>query len=144
MVAEETEAAVSAEVLGAVPAPIPSVVGVVNPEEQGLQQALATALREQYPEGCSIYVGNLEGDDEMWPEQLMEHFKGCGEVKRVIIKIDRMSGERLGHAYIDFADDMMAEVAVALDGTEFNGRNIKVDKKRKFMGKGKDAENGKG
>ncbi|CAJ1406351.1 unnamed protein product [Effrenium voratum] len=79
-----------------------------NPE-QGLSHAISLAMREQYAEGCSIYVGGLEGEDEMYPEQLYEHFKECGEVKRVCIKIDKMSGERLGHAYVDFAEESQAE-----------------------------------
>eukprot|EP00434_Breviolum_minutum_P018850 symbB.v1.2.016627.t1/scaffold1241.1/size129723/2 len=73
-------------------------------------------MREQYPEGCSVYVGGLEGEDEMYPEQLYEHFKECGEVKRVCIKIDKFSGERLGHAYVDFADESQAEVSLGNSG----------------------------
>eukprot|EP00435_Cladocopium_sp_Y103_P038417 s791_g10.t1 len=78
-------------------------------EDQGLSYAISMAMREQYPEGCSVYVGGLDGEDEMYPEQLYEHFKECGEVKRVCIKIDKFSGERLGHAYVDFADESQAE-----------------------------------
>lgn len=109
-------------------------------EDQGLSYAISLAMREQYPEGCSVYVGGLDGEDEMYPEQLYEHFKECGEVKRVCIKIDKFSGERLGHAYVDFADESQAEIAKALDGSEFLGRNIKVDKKKSMKGKG--DENG--
>ena len=25
----------------------------------------------RYPEGCSVYVGGLDGEDEMYPEQLL-------------------------------------------------------------------------
>ena len=28
-------------------------------------------LVARYPEGCSVYVGGLEGEDEMYPEQLL-------------------------------------------------------------------------
>eukprot|EP00439_Symbiodinium_sp_Y106_P061991 s2686_g9.t1 len=79
------------------------------PEEAGLAHAISLAMREQYSPECSIYVGGLEGEDEIWPEQLYEHFKECGEVKRVCIKIDKASGERLGHAYVDFAEESQAE-----------------------------------
>ncbi|CAE8638686.1 unnamed protein product, partial [Polarella glacialis] len=94
-------------------------------EEQGLSHAVAMASREVYPEANSIYVGNLEGEDDIWPEQIVEHFKDSGNVKRVIIKIDRGTGERLGYAYVDFDMEASAEVACSLDGSTFLGRQIK-------------------
>mmetsp|Transcript_60347 Transcript_60347/g.141027 ORF Transcript_60347/g.141027 Transcript_60347/m.141027 type:complete len:179 (-) Transcript_60347:73-609(-) len=141
MVAEEesTTAAGEAEAI-----PVGETVPPAQPppEEAGLSHAISLAMREQYLPDCSIYVGGLEGEDEIWPEQLYEHFKECGEVKRVCIKIDKASGERLGHAYVDFAEESQAEIAKALDGSEFCGRTIKVDKKKSMKGKG--DENGKG
>lgn len=102
-------------------------------EDQGFAAAYAQASREQYPEAYSVYVGNLDGQDEIWPEQLHEHFRLCGEVKRITIKIDKVTGDRMGFAYVDFGDATSAETALSLDGSDFRGRQIKVNKKRAYQ-----------
>ncbi|CAK0861309.1 unnamed protein product [Prorocentrum cordatum] len=93
-------------------------------------QAPQYAAREQYPEGVSVHVAGLDGLDDVWPEQLAEHFKFCGEVKRVVLKVERQFGTRLGYGYVDFADQAGAEAALSLDGAEFAGRALKVNRKR--------------
>jgi len=114
------------------PAPAPQAAAAPTEEEQVFAQLHAAAAREQYPDAFSVYVGNLDGQEEIWPEQLYEHFKLCGEVKRITIKIDKVTGERMGFAYVDFADAMSAETALSLDGSDFCGRHIKVNKKRTY------------
>merc|ERR1712039_704951 len=74
----------------------------------------------------------LHGEEEIWPEHIYEHFKFCGEVKRIIIKIDKVTGERMGFAYVDFGDEVSAQTALSLDQSEFYGRTIKVSKKRSY------------
>merc|ERR1712039_375168 len=66
----------------------------------------------------------------IWPEEMFEHFKFCGEVKRITIKVDKQTGIRTGYAYVDFADALSAEAALTLDNSEFFGRILKVSKKR--------------
>lgn len=106
------------------------LAALADEDNQTYQQALASAVREQYPDNCSVHVSGLEGTDEIWPEMLANHFMSCGEVKRVIIKVNRETGERMGFSYVDFADQASAEAALALDGSDFAGRTIKVNKKR--------------
>eukprot|EP00930_Biecheleria_cincta_P034164 TRINITY_DN23625_c0_g1_i1.p1 TRINITY_DN23625_c0_g1~~TRINITY_DN23625_c0_g1_i1.p1 ORF type:complete len:210 (+),score=33.24 TRINITY_DN23625_c0_g1_i1:28-630(+) len=151
MVAPEEAAVAEIEAIEAVRLSAPSAdTPALAPaaEETGVAQAYAQAIREQYAEGCSVYVGNLElpGAEEIWPEQIADHFNQAGEVKRVTIKVDRTTGDRLGFGYVDFQDETSAEVALGLDGSELMGRTLKVDKKRKIeKGKGMDGMmNGKG
>merc|ERR1719356_1879791 len=108
----------------------------------GLPMTPSFPQKESYPENCAIHVGNLH--NECIPEEIYEHFKLCGEVKRITIKINRETGERMGFAYVDFADPQNAEDAMVLDGSDFKGQAIKVNKKRamqdfsgKMGGKGK-------
>lgn len=108
------------------------------------QQAYANALRMHFPDSQTVYVRNLEGDDDLEPEDLLAHFQYCGEVKKITIKIDRATGARVGHACIDFATDHAADTAVELDGSEFAGRTIRVSKKRRSQPNGFGWKGGKG
>jgi len=71
-------------------------------------------------ENKKLYVGNL--DYAITKEQLSEIFSEYGEVAEVII----ITGK--GFGFVEFAESSEAEAAKeALDGKEFNGRNMKVD-----------------
>merc|ERR1711957_953734 len=94
----------------------------------GIKLTLPQAPREQYPDNCSVFVGQLPED--CTPEELYEHFQLCGEVKRITIKVNRETGARMGFAYIDFEVATSAEDAQVLDGSTFKGQPIKVNKKR--------------
>jgi len=125
----------------------------------GLQSAVlsvsgisaVTSKPFNYPDECCVHIGNLEGgEDEIWPEQLKQHFKACGEIWRITIKIDKVTGLRLGHGYIDFADEVGATTALSMDGSPFGARVLRVNRKRpnpypdSFKGKGKKGKGGKG
>jgi len=86
--------------------------------------------RESYPDSCAVHVANL--DDEVMPEDIHDNFLVCGEVKRITIKVDKMTGARMGFAYIDFATEEGQQNAMALDGSDFRGQTLKVSKKRGF------------
>jgi RNA recognition motif-containing protein len=77
----------------------------------------------------SIYVGNLPHEVES--ENLNEVFADYGEVKRVYIPLDRDTGRRRGFAFVEMAtQDMENSAITALDGAEWMGREIKVNKAR--------------
>jgi len=109
-------------------------------------EAAAASRRIEYPDEQCVYIGGLEGgEEEIWPEQLAEHFKVCGDIRRVTIKIDKATGDRMGFAYIDFAEEAAAQTALTLDGSMFGTRAIRVNKKRpsEFGKKGKGKGKGK-
>ncbi len=77
----------------------------------------------------SIYVGNLSYD--VTQEDLNEVFTEYGEVKRVHIPTDRETGRMRGFAFVEMNSDAQEETAIeTLDGAEWMGRTLKVNKAR--------------
>ncbi|MEM7133245.1 MAG: RNA-binding protein [Chloroflexota bacterium] len=77
----------------------------------------------------NIYVGNLPyrtTDDD-----LREAFQAHGEVTSVNIIMDKFSGQSKGFGFVEMSDDAAANAAIkALDGQDFQGRNLKVNQAR--------------
>ncbi|MDJ0568364.1 MAG: RNA-binding protein [Pleurocapsa sp. MO_192.B19] len=77
----------------------------------------------------SIYVGNLAY--EINKEDLHEVFNEYGNVQRVYIPTDRETGRVRGFAFVEMESEANEELAIkTLDGAEWMGRDIKVDKAR--------------
>ncbi len=77
----------------------------------------------------SIYVGNLSFD--VTREDLMEVFKDYGTVKKVVLPTDRETGRLRGFAFVEMSNDDEEQKAIDdLDGAEWMGRNMKVNKAR--------------
>lgn len=77
----------------------------------------------------NIYVGNLpySVDDE----ELKNAFSGFGEVDKASVITDKYSGRSKGFGFVEMADQSAAEEAIkALDGSEMQGRNIRVNQAR--------------
>ncbi|HEY9606949.1 MAG TPA: RNA-binding protein [Allocoleopsis sp.] len=75
----------------------------------------------------SIYVGNLSY--EVTEEDLSEIFAEYGTVKRVQMPKDRETGRLRGFAFIEMETDTEETAAIdALDGAEWMGRDLKVNK----------------
>ena len=75
----------------------------------------------------SIYVGNLSYD--VAENDLAGVFAECGNVKRVQLPTDRETGRKRGFAFVEMGSDAEEAVAIeALDGAEWMGRNLKVNK----------------
>lgn len=72
----------------------------------------------------SIYVGNV--DYEATAADLEMHFSICGEMNRITIICHKQSRQPMGYAYIEFVSKESAEMAVALHGSTFRCRQIKV------------------
>ncbi|XP_069724713.1 embryonic polyadenylate-binding protein 2 [Phaenicophaeus curvirostris] len=79
----------------------------------------------------SVYVGNVDYGGTA--EELESHFNSCGGINRVTILCDKFSGHPKGYAYIEFEEKSSVTAAVALDGSVFRGRIIKVLPKRTNM-----------
>jgi len=77
----------------------------------------------------SIYVGNLAY--EVTQEDLTEVFGEYGTVRRVHLPKDRETGKFRGFAFVEMDTPAEEETAIEeLDGAEWMGREIKVNKAR--------------
>ena len=75
----------------------------------------------------SIYVGNLPY--QVTQEDLSGVFAEYGTVKRVQIPTDRETGRSRGFGFVEMATDTEEDAAIeALDGAEWMGRDLKVNK----------------
>jgi len=76
-----------------------------------------------------IYVGNL--NFRTTEESLREAFAAFGEVQEVAVVTDRDTGRPRGFAFVTMPDDAQARAAIeALNGNEFEGRNLNVNEAR--------------
>ncbi|MGB3507821.1 MAG: RNA-binding protein [Microcoleaceae cyanobacterium] len=75
----------------------------------------------------SIYVGNLSYD--VTQDDLSEVFKEYGTVKRVQLPSDRETGRPRGFGFVEMESEEDENKAIeALDGAEWMGRDLKVNK----------------
>jgi len=77
--------------------------------------------------GNRLYVGNLSWETD--EDGLRMAFSADGRnVKDVSIMTDRDTGRPRGFAFVEMGSDQEAQAAIAaLDGSELDGRNIKVN-----------------
>lgn len=94
--------------------------------DSGAAPSAEEASREE-ADARSVYVGNV--DYGCTPEELQQHFQGCGTVNRVTILADKF-GSPKGFAYIEFLEAEAVSSAALLEGSELRGRQIKVSPKR--------------
>ncbi|EKQ69327.1 RRM domain-containing RNA-binding protein [Leptolyngbyaceae cyanobacterium JSC-12] len=77
----------------------------------------------------SIYVGNLSYN--VTSDDLTQTFAEYGTVKRVQLPTDRETGRLRGFAFVEMETDAEEDKAIeALDGAEWMGRDLKVNKAR--------------
>jgi len=77
----------------------------------------------------SIYVGNISY--KVTQEDLNEVFSEYGNVTRVQLPTDRETGRQRGFAFVEMQTEEEETAAIeALDGCEWMGRTIKVNKAR--------------
>jgi RNA recognition motif-containing protein len=77
----------------------------------------------------SIYVGNLAFS--VTQDDLNEVFGDYGKVKRVQVPVDRETGRPRGFAFVEMETDDQEDAAIAeLDGAEWMGRDLRVNKAR--------------
>lgn len=75
----------------------------------------------------SVYVGNLSY--EVTEESLNQIFTEYGTVKRVQLPTDRETGRLRGFGFVEMGTDAEENAAIeALDGAEWMGRDLKVNK----------------
>lgn len=75
----------------------------------------------------SIYVGNLSY--EVGDEDLKQVFAEYGTVKNVQLPVDRETGRVRGFGFVEMGSEAEETAAIeALDGAEWMGRSLKVNK----------------
>ncbi|HEY9696706.1 MAG TPA: RNA-binding protein [Trichocoleus sp.] len=75
----------------------------------------------------SIYIGNLSYD--VTEADLTAVFAEYGSVKRVQLPTDRETGRMRGFGFVEMGTDAEEQAAIdALDGAEWMGRDLKVNK----------------
>jgi RNA recognition motif-containing protein len=83
----------------------------------------------------SIYVGNLPY--EVTDADLSAVFAEYGTVKRVQLPTDRETGRMRGFGFVEMGSDAEEQAAIdALDGAEWMGRDLKVNKAKPRENKG--------
>ncbi|MDH3816170.1 MAG: RNA-binding protein [Acidobacteriota bacterium] len=76
--------------------------------------------------GKKLFVGSLSWDTN--DEGLNAAFSPFGEISEAIVISDRYTGRSRGFGFVTFVDDEAADKAIeALNGTELDGRTIRVD-----------------
>ncbi len=91
----------------------------------------------------SVYVGNLSY--EVTQDALTSVFAEYGSVKRVQIPTDRETGRVRGFAFVEMSSDAEETAAIeALDGAEWMGRDLKVNKAKPKEDRGGSYGGGRG
>ncbi len=75
----------------------------------------------------TVYIGNLS--HEVTQENLIQVFAKYGTVKQVQLPTDRETGKLRGFGFVQMETETEESAAIeALDGTEWMGRDLKVNK----------------
>ncbi|MEA5594717.1 RNA-binding protein [Rivularia sp. UHCC 0363] len=86
----------------------------------------------------SIYVGNLSY--EVAENDLKEVFLEYGDVKSVYLPLDRETSRIRGFAFVEMENDAQEDKAIeSLDGAEWMGRSLRVNKAKPKPEKGADG-----
>ncbi len=89
----------------------------------------------------SIYVGNLSYD--VTQDDLSAVFAEYGTVKRVQLPIDRETGRPRGFGFVEMSTDAEEAAAIeALDGAEWMGRDLRVNKAKPRENRGSSGGGG--
>jgi len=82
-----------------------------------------------------MYVGGLSWDTT--DESLRNAFAKYGEVTEVAVIMDRDTGRSRGFGFVTMADEAGSKAAMsALDGSEMDGRSIKVNEAKEKSSRG--------
>jgi nuclear cap-binding protein subunit 2 len=77
-------------------------------------------------ESCTLYVGNLSFFTS--EEQIYELFGKCGDIKRVIMGLDRVNKTACGFCFVEFHNRIDARgVMRYVNGTRLDDRIIRTD-----------------
>src|SRR3954463_16773195 len=90
-----------------------------------------------------LYVGNLSFNTSN--QDLSELFAQIGAVESATVVEDRETGRSRGFGFVEMANQEDGEKAIAeINGTQFGGRDIKVNEAKPREDRGRGAYNGGG
>lgn len=90
----------------------------------------------------SIYVGNLSYD--VTEEELTGVFSEYGTVQRVYLPTDRDTGRMRGFGFVEMSSEAEEDQAIeTLDGANWMGRDLKVNKAKPRQQNNKTSAGGK-
>lgn len=102
-------------------------------EDDGNPQAKKTKLPGDaavHSEGdqhtTTIFVGRLSWSVDN--DRLAQEFAECGEVESATVQMDRDTGKSRGFGYVRFKTADAVEKALAMNGTEIDGRAVNIDR----------------
>ena len=75
-----------------------------------------------------MYVGNLAFQST--EDDIQNLFAQYGEVKSINLITDRETGRSRGFAFVEMDDEAAKNAMQSLDGTDLDGRNLKVNEAR--------------
>ena len=76
-----------------------------------------------------IYIGNVSFNTT--EDQIRQAFENFGETTSVSMITDRDSGRPKGFGFVEMSNDEQGQAAIdGLNGTEFDGRSVKVNEAR--------------
>jgi RNA recognition motif-containing protein len=82
-----------------------------------------------------LFIGGLSFSTST--ERLRQAFAGCGTVESVTVATDRDTGRSRGFGFVEMATSEEANAAIAkLNGTDLDGRQIRVELSAPRSGKG--------
>jgi RNA recognition motif-containing protein len=77
----------------------------------------------------NIYVGNLAYS--VTEDDLRDAFAAFGQISRVSVITDKLSGQSKGFGFVEMPDNSQADAAIkALNDQDFKGRRMKVNEAR--------------
>lgn len=77
----------------------------------------------------NIYVGNLPYNTT--EHELRQAFEAYGEVSSAAVIMDRMTGKSKGFGFVEMPSDDQAQQAIdGINGSDMDGRNVKVNQAR--------------
>ena len=82
--------------------------------------------REMRDNTNKIFVGGLSWDTDS--NGLRTAFEGFGAVVEATVVTDRDSGRSRGFGFVTFEESDAVQQALSLNGTDLDGRSIRVDK----------------
>ena len=93
--------------------------------------------------GRKLFVGGLSFNTT--DDGLREGFARFGEISEAKVIMDRDTGRSRGFGFVTFNDEQAARTAMSeMDGTDFEGRTIKVNEAQDKQGGGGGGFGGRG
>jgi RNA recognition motif-containing protein len=89
----------------------------------------SNTIYDQMDTRMNIYVGNLSYNSN--EESMKQAFEAYGQVDTARVITDRETGRSKGFGFVEMSDSSEAREAIeALNGSDMDGRNIKVNEAR--------------